>query len=72
MKKIKRTVYGFLGAVQAEVERFRRYVDAEDAKWEADPVGMSKKWDAAFWRYAWATIAALTGAVIVRAVFSVV
>ncbi len=55
MKKFKKSVCVILGAVGAEIERFQDFMDREDEKWRADPVGTEKRWDKAFSRFAiWA------------------
>ena len=51
MHKIKKSVFGFLGAVCAEIQRFQDFIDQEDEKWRLDPVATEKRWNAVWIRF---------------------
>ena len=64
MKKFKKSVCVFLGAVGAEIRRFNDFIDHEDEKWRLDPVATEKRWDEAFSRFTiWAGAVLLLGIV---------
>ena len=51
MHKNKKSVCVFLGAVVAEIQRFRDFIDQEDEKWRLDPVATERQWNKAFRRF---------------------
>ena len=51
MQKIKRSVCVFFGAVEAEIQRFKDFIDQEDEKWRLDPVATEARWNEAFRRF---------------------
>ena len=65
MKKLKKSVCVFLGAIGAEIRRFNDFIDREDEKWRLDPVAAEKRFDEAFSRFAiWAGAVLMLGIVL--------
>lgn len=65
MKKLKRAGWIFGSAIAAEIKRFHDYLDRAEAEWEADPVGVSRRFDEAFNFWAWRVIGIITISVMV-------
>ncbi len=51
MKKIKRSIWGFVCGVRAEIRRWNDFVEEADERWRADPEAAEKRFDDAFSRW---------------------
>ncbi len=68
MKKLKQSAWAVGSAIAAEIRRFHDYLDRANAEWEADPEGVSRRFDEAFNLWMWRGIGTMTICVIVEAI----